>query len=122
MISNYKKEFEDLIEIVIKESASDLHISEDRQPIIRVAGFLIPMTARQALSKQDVKGILDELLDDSKKAIFLEKKEVDFAYYDNNQTRFRGNAYFQLGKISIALRIIPKNIKSLEELKLPAIL
>ncbi|MSU45172.1 MAG: PilT/PilU family type 4a pilus ATPase [Candidatus Zambryskibacteria bacterium] len=122
MTTNYKKEFEDLIQIVIKESASDLHISEGRQPIIRVAGFLIPMSTHQPLTKEDIKGILDELIDDSKKAIFLERRAVDFAYYDTNQTRFRGNAYFQLGKISIALRVIPKSIKSLEELMLPAIL
>ena len=59
-----------------------------------------------------MKGILDELVDVSKKEIFLEKKEVDFAYYDANKTRFRGNAFFQLGRISIALRLVPKKIKS----------
>lgn len=122
MTTNYKQDFEDLIQVVLKESASDLHIAEDRQPIIRVAGFLIPMAAHPPLSKQDVGGILEQILDEKKKAIFLQRNAVDFAYYDKSGTRFRGNAFMRLGKISIALRIIPKSIKTLEELNLPAIL
>jgi twitching motility protein PilT len=122
MSSDYKKEFEDLIAIVKKEDASDLHLSEDRQPIIRVAGSLIPIANHRVLTRTDIKGILDELIDTPKKEILLQNKEVDFAYYDPNHTRFRGNAFFQLGKISIALRLIPSKIKSLEELKLPTIL
>ena len=122
MVSGYKKEFEDLISIVIKEEASDLHLAEGRQPIIRSGGFLVPLTSHPVLTRQDIKSILDELIDISKKEIFLEKKEVDFAYYDSNKTRFRGNAFFQLGRISIALRLVPKKIKTFEELKLPAVL
>src|SRR3989344_8418190 len=116
MVSDYKKEFENLISTVVKEDASDLHLAEGRQPIIRSGGFLIPLTNHPILTRQDMKGILDELVDVSKKEIFLEKKEVDFAYYDANKTRFRGNAFFQLGRISIALRLVPKKIKSFEEL------
>ena len=122
MTSDYKKLFEDLISVVIKEDASDLHLAEGRQPIIRSGGFLIPVTNHPVLSRQDIKGILDELIDVSKKEIFLDKKQVDFAYYDSNKNRFRGNAFFQLGRISIALRLVPKSIKSFAELNLPPIL
>lgn len=122
MASDYKKELSDLVEIMEKEDASDLHLSEGRQPILRVAGFLVPLSNYPALSRQDMKSILDQVLSPAKKEIFLEKKEVDFAYDHNNIARFRGNAFFQLGKISIALRLIPRKIKSLEELKLPPIL
>lgn len=122
MSSDYKKEFDSLITTVVKEEASDLHLAEGRQPIIRSNGFLIPLSTHPVLTKQDMKNILDELIDVSKKEIFLEKKEVDFAYYDNNNARFRGNAYFQMDKISIALRLVPKKIKTFNELKLPDIL
>ncbi|MEQ1500489.1 MAG: PilT/PilU family type 4a pilus ATPase [Parcubacteria group bacterium] len=122
MATDYKKEFNDLVEILIKEDASDLHLAEGRQPIIRIAGSLIPITNHPVLEKQNMKGILDEVLDASKKEIFLEKKEVDFAYSHGEKTRFRGNAYFQLGKMSIALRLIPRSIRTLEELNLPPIL
>ncbi len=120
-MSDYKKTIESLISILISENASDLHLSEGRQPIIRVSGTLIPMTNSHVLTKQDMKGILDVLLDDSKKEIFIDKKEVDFAY-DQTGTRFRGNAYFQVGKMSVALRLIPKQIKTFAELNLPSII
>ncbi len=123
MSSDYKKLLEGLLDIVVKEDASDIHISEGRQPIIRVAGFLIPITSHPVLTRQDVKGVLDGLIDDTKKEIFLDKKEVDFAYYGvNTMARFRGNAFFQTGKISIALRLIPRQIKTFAELMLPSIL
>ena len=121
MASDYKQEMEELIAIVIKEDASDLHLSEGRQPIIRVAGALIPLVKHPVLSRADLAGMLDELLDAKKKGIFEDQKEVDFAY-DHHDTRFRGNAFFRVGKISVALRLIPKKIKSIEELKLPSIL
>src|SRR3989338_6825075 len=121
MTAYYKKNLQNLISIVIKEDASDLHLSEDRVPVIRSAGFLVPISNHPALTKQDLKGILEELIDAPKKEIFLEKKQVDFAY-DDKGTRFRGNAYLNLGRISIALRLVPKKIRTLEELNLPAVL
>ncbi|KND48096.1 MAG: twitching motility protein PilT [Parcubacteria bacterium C7867-006] len=122
MSTEYKKQLDNLIAILVKEGASDLHLGEGRLPIIRVSGTLIPLTSHTALSRQDIKGILDEMIDDQKKEIFVEKKAVDFAYNDDNQVRFRGNAFFQMGKISIALRLIPKHVRTLDELKLPPIL
>ncbi len=121
-MADYKKIFEDLIATVLREDASDLHLGEGRQPILRVSSFLIPLTNHPALSRTDLKAMLDELLDPSKKEIFLEKKEVDFAYSHNNMERFRCNAFFQSGKIGIAMRYIPKKIKTFEELNLPPIL
>jgi len=53
---------------------------------------------------------------------FLETKEVDFSYGYKNEARFRGNGYFQQGTVSIALRLIPRKIRTLEELNLPPIL
>lgn len=122
MSTDYKSKIEELMSILIKEDASDLHLSEGRQPTIRVSGFLVPLVKEPVISRVDIKGILEELIDTKKKEEFLEKKEVDFAYEYKNNARFRGNAFFQLGKISIALRLIPKKIKTLEELRLPKIL
>lgn len=120
-MSDYKKEFENLVDAVVKEDASDLHLTEGRQPILRVAGFLVPISTIPALTRQDMKGVLDQVLDNEKKEIFLEKKQVDFAY-DHGDSRFRGNAFFSMGKMSLALRLIPRRIKKFEELQLPPIL
>ncbi len=121
MSADFKKEFGDLIEMVVKEDASDLHLSEGRQPILRVSGFLVPISNIPALTKQDMKAILDILIDASKKEIFLNQRQVDFAY-DHGDARFRGNAFFQSGKMSLALRLIPKSVRTFDELKLPSIL
>lgn len=122
MAGDYKKQLDYLISILIKEGASDLHLGEGRFPTIRVAGLLVPLENQEKMSRQDIKGVLDEMIDDSKKEIFIDKKEVDFAYNDGSSARFRGNAFYQMGKISIALRLIPKQVGTLSDLKLPPIL
>jgi twitching motility protein PilT len=119
---DYKKEIAELIDYMMQQDASDLHLSEGRLPIIRVAGELIPLVKKKPLARVDLKGMLDQFIDQKHKEAFLEEKEVDFAYDHEATVRFRGHAYFQTGKICIALRLIPKNIKTFEELNLPPIL
>ncbi|MFA6463480.1 MAG: PilT/PilU family type 4a pilus ATPase [Candidatus Paceibacterota bacterium] len=119
---DYEKEIKDLLETVIREGASDLHISEKRHPTIRVSGSLIPLVKKEQLSTEDTRGILRKLVKPELEDIFEINKEIDFSYEFEGKARFRGNAFFQQGHISIALRLIPKVIKSIEELKLPSIL
>jgi twitching motility protein PilT len=119
---DYKKELDDLIGTVIREGGSDLHLSDGRHPTIRVAGELIPLLKKPALSATDTSAFLDILLTAANKKHFLEVKEVDFSYNYNDKARFRGNGYFQQGRISIALRLIPKAIASIKELNLPTVL
>ena len=122
MALDYKKEFEDLVETVMKESASDLHLSEGRYPTIRVAGFLIPLMNRKVLTKEDTLGFLSVALTPDDQELFLKNKEMDFSYNYKDKARFRGNAYFQRGGISFAFRLIPKKIRTFAELGLPPIL
>lgn len=116
---DYKNELKELVEIVVKEGASDLHISEGRPPTIRVSGFLIPLVKKASYSKADTMGIINELLTPANRDRFLTTKEIDFSYSAEGAARFRGNAFFQQGGIGIALRLIPKKIRPLEELNLP---
>ena len=119
---DYKKELDNFIQTVIKEGGSDLHLSEGKYPTIRVNGFLIPLVKNAVLTKEDTEGILSILLPKKDFDLFMQNKETDFSYNYETGERFRGNAYFQQGTISIALRLIPKKIRSLEELNLPTIL
>lgn len=121
-IEDYKTELDSLIETVIKEGASDMHLSEGHQPIIRINGGLVPLIRKTVLQKEDTDAFLSLLMKEDFRKIFLEKKEIDFSYNYKNIARFRGNAFFQQGKVSIALRFIPKSIRTMEDLKLPAIL
>lgn len=118
---DYKKEVEELILEVIQQNGSDLHISAGRASAIRVSGELISLLKRAMPSREDMKGILLELIGKEKLDLFLQKQEVDFAYDFQGKARLRGNAFFQKGVISIALRLIPK-VKTLADLKLPPLL
>lgn len=122
MSTDYKKFLDDLVETVIKEDASDLHLSENRNPIIRVAGFLIPLLKIPPLSRDDMYGLMDSMMTPVFKQRFIEKKEIDFSYAHGTAARFRGNGFYRQGMAAIALRLIPKKIKTLEELQLPPIL
>lgn len=118
----YKSELESLIETVIAEGASDLHITAHSSPIIRVSGVLIPLLKRPLYKPEDTLGLLSVLVTPEKKKGFLETQEVDFSYQYKDKVRFRGNAFFQQGTVSLAMRLIPKEIKNFEQLGLPTIL
>ena len=118
---DYKTELDDLIGTVSREGASDLHISEGRHPMIRVSGFLVPLLKKPVLTKADTMALSKELIPKSKQELFYSKKEIDFSYTFQD-VRFRCNAYVQQGAVGLALRLIPKQIRTLEELNLPPIL
>ncbi len=119
---NYKSELEELIKTVFQEGASDLHLAEGKKPTIRVSGLLIPLSKKEVISNEQIMGILTELISEKNKQLFLEQKELDFSYGITNGDRFRGNAYLQQSKVSIALRLIPKKIRTIAELNLPDII
>lgn len=120
--ASYKKQLEELIEVVIKQGASDLHLSEGRHPTIRVVGNLIPLTKYPELSQHDTLGMLSQMTRPTDQDLFLQNKELDFSYGYKDQARFRGNAFYQQGRVGIALRLIPKVIRTIDELGLPPIL
>ena len=121
-MQNTKKELDNLISIVVKEGASDLHLSANRYPAIRVMGNLIPLVNTAILSEEDTLNLAHELMGDDNFKKFVDTKEADFSYEVEKVVRFRGNAFFQKGAAGVALRVIPSNIKTINELNLPPIL
>ena len=111
-----------LIDILIKENASDLHLSEGRHPTVRVAGFLVPLAQEVLLTRDVTEGFLKEMISQDLYDQFAANKELDFSFAYNEKARFRGNAFIQQGQVGIALRLIPKSIRSLEELRFPPML
>lgn len=119
---DYKRELDDLIDIVITENGSDLHLSVGSNPLIRVAGSLIPLIKKPVLTQEDTLGFISVMLSDDKLKDFLNTQEVDFSHATKGGARFRGNGFFQRGNISVALRYIPNVIRTFQELNLPPIL
>jgi twitching motility protein PilT len=119
---DYAKELEELVQITIREGGSDLHLSEGRHPTVRVSGALTPLMSKPVLSADDTLGFMRVLVSPSDQELFLKNKEIDFAWSFRKEARFRGNCFFQQGAVGIALRLIPKQIKTFDELHLPPIL
>jgi twitching motility protein PilT len=119
---NYQDELNDLLSTVVREGASDIHLSEGRHPTIRINGALLPLVKKNLLTHDDIVGLLKLMLGEEKEKRFVEKKEFDFSYKFNDDARFRGNAFIQQGYYGVALRLIPKNIQSLTDLGLPPVL
>jgi twitching motility protein PilT len=120
-MTDYKVFLNELVKIVVNEGASDLHLSEGRNPTIRVSGMLLPLVKHPVLTKEDTAGLLSQLLNEKNRELFSNNKEVDFSYSVDG-VRFRGNAFFQQSAVSIALRLVPKKIRTFDELNLPEVL
>ncbi len=118
----YKAFLEKLLDAVITQNGSDLHISEGRYPTIRINGELIPLLNTKILEHEDTLGILKQLVSKERLLKFENELELNFAYEYSDGNRFRGNAFVQQSKAGIVLRLISNKIPTLEELNLPEIL
>lgn len=108
-----------LLEEVVKHKASDLHLQVGLPPILRVDGSLTPMSGLDPLDEEAVENLVFSILDEDQKQILLKDKEFDFSFTFGDMGRFRVNAFHEKGNIAVALRLIPAEIKSVEELGLP---
>ena len=116
----YKDFIEKIFEKALQVKASDIHFSVGRYPTLRIDGILTSIKDEKILDGSDTQELAFLILGDVRKDEFLKKKELDFSYEYKGKARFRINVFFQRGLISIALRLIPSRIKTIEELNLPA--
>ncbi len=117
--SRQELDMKTLLGTVLDRGASDLHLSVDRPPILRIQGALVPIS-EHALSEGDMRLLLYSILSGRQRSIYELEREIDFALALENGRRFRVNAYFQKGRMSAALRAIPAHIPDPDELGLPA--
>jgi twitching motility protein PilT len=111
-----------LLDTVIKEGGSDLHISAGSRPIIRVSGSLVPLLQHDILTPAETEAMLKEMAPENRWPSFIEKQSIDFSYSHTEQSRFRVNGYVVQGKVTMALRLIPHETFTFANLNLPPIL
>ncbi|PIR86269.1 type IV pili twitching motility protein PilT [Candidatus Kaiserbacteria bacterium CG10_big_fil_rev_8_21_14_0_10_43_70] len=116
---DYAAQLKKYVNVLVHEGGSDLHFSTGTHPAIRVSGSLNHLLKEPVLEAKDTLGFLEVLVSSEQKESFFSSQEIDFAYQTEDGFRFRGNAFFTRGSVGIALRLIPKTIKTLEELNLP---
>jgi twitching motility protein PilT len=120
METNYQQNLETLLDLVIQNGASDLHLGEGRHPFIRVEGDLTPIVQYPQLTKEDIVGVLGVMISPEALRKITNLQEVDFAYDYQGKVRFRGNVYIKSGTLACALRAI-KQVQTLNDLKLPTV-
>jgi twitching motility protein PilT len=107
---------------LVEEKGSDLLLKVGRPPTVRVAGELLPMANGTPLTPQDLKLLAEHLMQPRQLKEFMETKEADFAIGVPGVGRFRVNIYWQRGTLAFAFRVIPYEVKTIEELRLPKVL
>lgn len=111
-----------LLEEVVKKKGSDLHLQVGLPPMLRVDGALIPVTGAELLNEESIEALIFAILDEDQKQILLKDKEFDFSFAFGDLGRFRVNAFHERGNLAAALRLIPNDILSVEQLGLPNII
>jgi len=110
----------ELLAFVVKNKASDLHLSAGMPPMIRVHGDVRKINL-PAMEHKDVHGMIYDIMNDGQRKVYEENLECDFSFAVPNLARFRVNAFVQNRGAAAVLRTIPSKILSLEDLKCPKI-
>lgn len=112
---------QELLKRCVDIGASDLHLTVALPPMYRIDGELTPQT-EEKLSREATEQLAYSVMNEKQKKLFEQNKEVDFSFGVKDVGRFRANVYLQKGAIAVALRLIPTEILSFDQLKLPPII
>ncbi len=116
-----RDELDTWLNYAYQKGASDLHLSIGTPPVYRLHGNLMRI-GNDPLMPVVTEQIVEEVLTEEQLEAFQENGELDFSYSIANVSRFRVNAYRQRASISLAFRVVPPNVPTIEQLKLPPIL
>jgi twitching motility protein PilT len=111
-----------LLKLMVDTGASDLHLKSSVPPVLRIDGMLIPQEKLPPLSTEEIEGIFVSITTPEQRNAFAKEMELDFAYTVPELARFRVSALRQKGTISLALRLVPFRVFSIDEMGLPQIL
>jgi len=113
--------FKAVLQQMVQQAASDLHLKVGRPPTLRLNGELVPLE-HAPLRPEELKALAEQLMTPRQVKEFAEHKEADFAIGVPGIGRFRCNVYQQRGSLAYAFRAIPYQAKSVAELNLPRVL
>jgi len=110
-----------LLNLAKARGASDLHLVASNPPLLRINGFLEPLADSPPLTPDDVEQAFTQLTSDKEREDFQRRLELDFGYTIPDVGRLRCNAARQRGTTSLAIRLLPLDIPTIDEMKLPQI-
>lgn len=112
-------DIENLLRSVVQKEASDMHLRVFTPPVFRIDGDLIVQDEHSPLTIEDINNIFEQITFSAQRDAFYETKELDFAYSIKGLARFRVSVLRQRGTISMAFRLVPFQIRTIDELQLP---
>src|SRR5213083_1213286 len=113
---------DELLEHMVARNASDLHVTVGTPPVVRVRGEVQRLDEYAPLSAEDSQQILYRILSSEQQKLFELNRQLDFSHSIPGLARFRVNVYFQRESVGAAFRLIPTELKTLEELGIPSTL
>lgn len=116
------KHLEELLDLVVAQGGSDIHIFAGGSPMLRVSGTLVPLTKYPAFSPEETEAMLKSIVRPDRWSSFLANQSIDLSYAHKADARFRVNGYRVQGTTALALRLIPRTIHTFTELNLPSVL
>jgi twitching motility protein PilT len=111
---------EPFIDELLSMQGTDLHLTVGSRPLVRVDGSLRPVSDRSPLQAGDIERLADSVLTKELMERMESNLAVDFSFSWNDAARFRGNLFMQRGSMALALRWIPFDIPTFDDLRLPA--
>lgn len=111
----------DIMDMLVQQVGSDIHLMVGSQPTLRVNGELLPIEGSPILTKDQMEALIYPLMNQEQKDFVLVNKEIDFGYQHQDKGRFRVNIYSQKNTLAAAMRLIPAKVKTIDELQLPDI-
>lgn len=117
-----EKEIDRYLREVVERDGSDLHLKAEEPPVIRKQGKLKRIDDCEPFSAEDIKSLIYPIMTEEQKERFEEELELDVSYEIEDVARYRINVFRQRGKLGAAVRIIPLEVKTIDDWGLPDIL
>ena len=111
-----------ILNLAVKQNASDVHLKAGLPPILRIYGSLVPIKTHPRLIPDELAKTAMRIMNDQQKEVYKREHQLDMAYSIPGLGRFRVNIFQQRGAIGIVLRVIPIKCESFEKLNLPDVL
>src|SRR4051794_19362412 len=110
---------DDLLAVMVEHDASDLHLTAGSPPVIRVKGRLVRLSDHEKLTPEQIRTLVYRILSTDQQNVLETRRQIDFSHSIPGLARFRVNTYFQRASVGAAFRLIPDQIRTLEQLGIP---
>lgn len=110
-----------LLDGALRHRASDIHLSEAAAPYVRIDGVLLPIKG-EPLARPDIDQVLSIIMPANLRETLESRRGADYSYQPDERMRFRVSTYYERDRLRLVMRLIPLEIQSIAELKLPDII